>query len=278
MNGVYFRVRDQAPFLVIVAVGAALAPAAARIGSRPIQLTPSDIPAPNRAAVAIPAKVPEITASNSNFSTLAGLFGEPEPAPVARAAALSTLSITPTPPVAAPDPLTGYRMTGTVTVNGRGYALLENIKTKDGIYLADGQQLEGLTVTKVNAASIEFGEAGSTRQIALNEDYSFASPSVSIESGKAEVAQLALESANSDIVLVSGTRLLTNYIDVGVNSVSGVNVEKLKDDVFEGKMSVDEFNQKVGPAVPYDIYFANKVLGDNANYYRNTVTDAGMTP
>jgi hypothetical protein len=95
----------------------------------------------------------------------------PAPKPEVAAASKPAPAVTTAPPAAPPDPLAGYAYTGTVTANGRRFALLERAGTAEGVFVAVGDAAAGGTVAEVTERSVTITVAGQPRTLALREDY-----------------------------------------------------------------------------------------------------------
>lgn len=74
-------------------------------------------------------------------------------------------------PPSAPDPLVDYVYAGTVSIDGRYAALLENRKTKEGHFLQEGDRFLDGIVGSITDRNISISMAGSPRQLAKTEDY-----------------------------------------------------------------------------------------------------------
>lgn len=99
------------------------------------------------------------------------LFGSPSaPTPLVKPE--------PPKPVVAPaepdiiDPFADYAYTGTIMMGDQALALVENSKTKEGIYVKVGDQLIGGTVTEVSDRGVTIAVAGKPRTLNKTDEYS----------------------------------------------------------------------------------------------------------
>jgi len=69
------------------------------------------------------------------------------------------------------DPFADYSYTGTIMMGDQALALVENSKTKEGMYVKSGDQFMGGTVSDVSDKSLTITVAGSPRVIRKTEDY-----------------------------------------------------------------------------------------------------------
>jgi len=80
----------------------------------------------------------------------------------------------PEPPPAAPeviDPFADYAYTGTIMMGDQALALIENAKTKEGMYVKVGDQFLGGTVTEVTEKGITVSVAGTPRTLYKTEEF-----------------------------------------------------------------------------------------------------------
>jgi hypothetical protein len=69
------------------------------------------------------------------------------------------------------DPFADYSYTGTILMGDQTLALIENSKTKEGLYVKSGDQFMGGTVSDVSDKSVTIAVAGSPRTLRKTEDY-----------------------------------------------------------------------------------------------------------
>jgi uncharacterized membrane protein YgcG len=77
-------------------------------------------------------------------------------------------------PVSAPEPVNPfaeYSYTGTVNMNGRMVALIENTRSKDGQYLKEGDSFMGGTVASVSERSVTIDVAGKQEMLAKTDTF-----------------------------------------------------------------------------------------------------------
>ncbi|MBM3495245.1 MAG: hypothetical protein FJX72_13125 [Armatimonadetes bacterium] len=80
----------------------------------------------------------------------------------------------PEPPAPAPvviDPFADYAYTGTVTMGEEHVALIENAKTKEGMYVRRGDQFLGGTVSEISDKGVTVSVAGSAKTLYKTEEY-----------------------------------------------------------------------------------------------------------
>ncbi len=75
----------------------------------------------------------------------------------------------PTPEVI--DPFADYAYTGSVTMGDDHVALVENAKTKEGVYLRKGDQFMGGTVSEVTDKGVTISVAGSAKTLYKTEEF-----------------------------------------------------------------------------------------------------------
>lgn len=103
----------------------------------------------------------------------ADLFTAPQP-PAPPAPKLEPAKPEPETPPAAPavvDPFADYAYTGTVSLDGRMMALIENTKTKEGQYLSEGAPFMGGTIQQINERGVTIAVAGSSRMLAKTDNF-----------------------------------------------------------------------------------------------------------
>ena len=99
------------------------------------------------------------------------LFGPTPPAPK------PAPKLPPPPPikVAEPDPFGDYVYNGTVSIDGRKMALLENSKTKEGQYVSIGQPFLGGQVTAIDERQVIVSLGTTNKTVAKTDDYKLVS-------------------------------------------------------------------------------------------------------
>lgn len=138
-------------------------PAAAQSGSRARTAAASAEPRELKAADRKP-----LSYYTSGVRT--DLFGSPPPPPpVVRPEPPAPVAPPPQPEVI--DPFVDYAYTGTIKIGDQSYALVENTKTKEGLYVKVGDQLIGGTVTEVTERGITVNVAGTPRTLAKLDNY-----------------------------------------------------------------------------------------------------------
>lgn len=103
----------------------------------------------------------------------ADLFTAPQPSapPVPKPEPAKT---EPPKPPAAPvvvDPFADYAYTGTVSLDGRMMALIENTKTKEGQYLSVGDTFMGGTIQQINERNVTIAIAGNSRMLTKTDNF-----------------------------------------------------------------------------------------------------------
>ena len=103
------------------------------------------------------------------------LFSAPEPAKPKQPAkpepkVETPPTLPPTPPVVV-NPFADYAYAGTVNVGGRVLALIENTKTKDGQYLAEGDMFMGGKIASIGDRMLTVDVAGKQEIIAKRDDF-----------------------------------------------------------------------------------------------------------
>jgi hypothetical protein len=119
--------------------------------------------------VAVGSQAPEYYGE----SVRAGLFARPLP-PEAPAPTESTQPQTlsgPTIEVPPPDIFADYVYTGTVTIDGKQHALLENTRTNEGSYYLPGDPFMGATVMQVDDNAVTLSVHGKMRRIPKSTAY-----------------------------------------------------------------------------------------------------------
>jgi hypothetical protein len=81
------------------------------------------------------------------------------------------------PPVApAPvNPFVDFAYTGSIQMGDETVALIENAKTKEGMFLKVGDALVGGTITRITDREVEVSVAGRAERLQKNEDYKLVS-------------------------------------------------------------------------------------------------------
>jgi hypothetical protein len=69
------------------------------------------------------------------------------------------------------NPYADYAYTGTVTIGGALMALIENVKTKEGLYLKEGDHLVAGTITRITDRLVTIDAAGQTQMLAKRDDF-----------------------------------------------------------------------------------------------------------
>jgi hypothetical protein len=103
----------------------------------------------------------------------ADLFTAPQPQapPAPKPEPAKTEPPKPTTPPAVVDPFADYAYTGTVSLDGRKMALIENTKTKEGQYLSEGDTFMGGTIQQINERSLTIMVAGNTRMLTKTDNF-----------------------------------------------------------------------------------------------------------
>jgi hypothetical protein len=169
------------------------------------------------------------------------LFGQPVqsvPVQFVHRKRAATPTILPSPP----NPLADYTFTGVVSRDGITYALLEDRKTKDGFYVRVGDVFKDFTVDAITPKGITFRTRAGPKTIAMRDDYSLIpldKNTYPFEDGVRLTDQPTRYSETIRTFLVSR---INGEMALSV----GEDIAKLKDDVFDGKMTAEEFNQRAG--------------------------------
>ena len=75
----------------------------------------------------------------------------------------------PVPSVSPTDPLTDALYAGSVTVNGKTMALIENRSTKEGVYVDVGGEWQGYRIVAVSADEISLSVSGTIRRLSKSD-------------------------------------------------------------------------------------------------------------
>jgi len=130
-----------------------------------------------------------------------------------------------------------------VSRDGVAYALLEDKKTKEGYFVKAGDTFRGFTVDAIKPDGITF-KTPDRRTLAMRDDYSLIPldkntyPAADDRMVSAEKVSYA-DAVNSVFVARTLRFSLSNW-------VSGEDIEKLKNEAFEGKISPEEFERRTG--------------------------------
>ncbi len=126
-----------------------------------------------------------------------------------------------------------------MSIDDKYFALLENRKTRAGGYVTVGDSYLGYPVLGIDRDSVTIQVDGRQRSIPFNVEFQMTS-----------LSPAARVSANSTDVInesISGERLV-HAISLDLNGTvllsDGADNEQLKNEVFEGKMTLDEYHQK----------------------------------
>ncbi len=227
------------PAAGMLTIGLALFPVAAYVGYQSAEYTAESAPLLNNELAYNAGRNISIRSEIDSYGTLAGMFGEPE-----RHAAGPPIEVKkpllqqlPAPP---PDPLADYLFTGAVTVDGRTFALLEHRKTKDGVYVAVGDEFHGFTVSGIGVDGVTLIAGGDSRHLVLNDEYRMTPFSADAETTERSVQVVDGGVTNYEVTF-------TNWISEGYMLYKGGgDTEQLKNEVFEGKMTLEEYNKRAG--------------------------------
>lgn len=175
--------------------------------------------------------------------TLSALFGTPVVAPVVEVKPPVVAKVeAPPAPAPPPDPLAGYVYSGLVTIDGQTYALLESRATRSGKYLAVGDDFEGFRVSAVDGKSITLSRGEEPRVLALNDRYSLIPLSKDGQGLPNRTAQPV--SAQPESKVATYDKVVTFQLASSYAFVGSENIDKLHDDYYNGKISLDELNQR----------------------------------
>lgn len=138
------------------------------------------------------------------------------------------------------DPLAGYVVTGLIQADGKWYALIEDRRTHIGEYVSAGDDFHGVRVASVGADGVKFDQAGEPRMLAMNQEYS-------LNGGRTMAKAETTEGSQPEVITFTDD--LTQNVTLSLSDsllklIDGKDDEKMRNDVFEGKMSVEEYNQK----------------------------------
>jgi len=96
----------------------------------------------------------------------------PAPPPKITVTKAPTTKVTvPSGPPAIVDPFADYTYTGTMQVGGQLVALVENNKTKEGLFLKPGDSLVGGKVTAINDRMVTLDVMGTPKMLAKTDDF-----------------------------------------------------------------------------------------------------------
>jgi hypothetical protein len=184
-----------------------------------------------------------------------GLFGyaappAPPPAyPPTKTSAAPVPAPKPAEPVAPPpDPLAGYLCTGVYTLNDTPYAVLENRRTKESITLRVGELFAGQTVTAITPRSLTLRQGSDERTVALTDDFSLTPLDSQKHARSEEIAErmVAAETEAISLNRVNGfTYILSDDNRLQLGRSVTENVQKLRDDHFEGRITSDEYIRRM---------------------------------
>lgn len=259
------EIRSHLPFAVLFLSSVVLVPVAAILGSRSVSRRSVRPPRNVTRAAAAPtaAVLAAITSSGGPIS--ADLFGRAEVVrpqiTISKTAEAGPALVT----AAAPDPLAGYVVTGLIQADGKWYALIEDRKTHIGEYVAAGDDFYGVRVASVGQDGVKFDQAGEQRMLAMNQDYSLTGGQAVAKAENSDETQAEV-SMLSDNIAQKVTFSLNNAL---FRLIDGKDDAKMRNDVFEGKMSVEEYNQKggrFGVVVDIDGLSANKTRAYELTY------------
>lgn len=189
---------------------------------------------------------------------LSDLFGRPPAssakpaAPLRPRAAVAQPSSAP----AAPDRLADYLYTGIVTVDGERRALVENRRTKQGVYLKQGDPFLEFTVGAITPDSITLCAGSQNRTLARNDRYDL------VPLGKYP-SQLADAATSRD------ERLTGTYVQFASRlsrekllfAIGGEDVEHLRNEVFEGRMTQEEFDRRTSSTLQSHVVLSVSATG-----------------
>ena len=168
-------VQKSAPLLIAVgavAIGAIVA--SGQIGKKPVVTSSIQVNKDRVIAPAVAVSQPESGRKPLAYYTgnvRSDLFSAPEP-PKPKETPKPTAP--PPPPPAPPvvvNPFADYIYAGTVTVGGRTLALVENTKTKEGQYLAEGDSFMGGKIGPISDRMLTVDVAGTPQMIAKRDDF-----------------------------------------------------------------------------------------------------------
>ncbi len=168
-------IQKSAPLAIaigVVAIGAIVA--SGQIGKKSAALPNIEVNKDRVIAPAVSVSQPESGRKSLAYytgSVRTDLFSAPEPPKpkeTPKPPALPTPP--PTPPVVV-NPFADYIYVGTVTVGGRTMALVENTKTKDGQYLAEGDSFMGGKIGQISDRMLTVDVAGAPQMIAKRDDF-----------------------------------------------------------------------------------------------------------
>ncbi len=100
------------------------------------------------------------------------------PAPPAAAPKVEAPKVEPVAPPVAPapvNPFVDFAYTGSIQMGDETVALIENAKTKEGMFLKVGDALVGGTITRITDREVEVSVAGRAERLQKNEDYKLVS-------------------------------------------------------------------------------------------------------
>lgn len=204
------------------------------------------------------------------------LFDNPLVVPVQKVkpAAPAQPVVQPAPPVETPpppDPLADYVYMGVSSLNGERFALLEHRKTHEGIYLKMGDAFNGYTAGRIDAKELTLDSPAGARTLALNDNYDLIpldrdaeylggrvtahNSTDKAEQDKQEVASLTKSYANHLLSARTGLQWINNAADM----------EHMKNQVFDGKMSQEEFDRRTRGTVDGTVKLYFQVLSDDVS-------------
>jgi hypothetical protein len=146
----------------------------------------------------------------------------------------------PAAPAPPPDPLEGLVFAGLVTIDGRSYALVEDRATRQGEYLAPGDDFKGFNISAIDRNGVTLTNGDVPRRLALNDRYSLVP--LSKEAGVASaagsvqpVSQRLYANSLADTFMVKTLLVLGNRRE---------EVEKANDEFFQGKITQEELDRR----------------------------------
>jgi hypothetical protein len=80
-------------------------------------------------------------------------------------------SLAPVPPIPPADPLSDAVYSGSFTVNGQTTALIERRSTREGTYVEEGKEWQGLPIVEISPSEVAFSINGTLRRLPKSEAF-----------------------------------------------------------------------------------------------------------
>jgi len=105
----------------------------------------------------------------SNLNNMFGAPQAPTPTPTPQPGPVVTPPVPPTPPPTPEDPLQNYSYTGHAVLGDQSYALIEDNRNHEGVWVKEGDDFRGFTVKQISPKSLQLRQGETLRDLAISD-------------------------------------------------------------------------------------------------------------